>query len=257
MSDNEDQTEPVDVLLIQGDDNFNWEKAWETLCRVSLAGFAGSLVGLGKDKQHRARVAASFAKQRKADATAAAAATKQKRHPRRPPQFAARRPVAVPSQNYVAMWSMSCAMFVVVLESFRRASPTSLLFQLLDDADTDASSTSDDQAETKETTAANIDDSSPRSFEELAQRQAWTSFGDYTLGGTVAGLASAVAQRRQKPLPGFTVFGLATGMGLGVMAGCFQAAIQVGDMYLEEQRKIKELKESEEEENTDSDSNST
>jgi len=254
MPDNEEQTEPVDI---EGD-NFNWEKAWETLCRVSLAGFAGSLVGLGKDKQHRARVAASFAKQRKADATAAAAAaTKQKRHPRRPPQFAARRPVAVPSQNYVAMWSMSCAMFVVVLESFRRASPTSLLFQLLDDADTDASSTSDDQAETKETITANIVDCSPRSFEELAQRQAWTSFGDYTLGGTVAGLASAVAQRRQKPLPGFTVFGLATGMGLGVMAGCFQAAIQVGDMYLEEQRKIKELKESEEEENTDSDSNST
>jgi hypothetical protein len=68
------------------------------------------------------------------------------------------------------------------------------------------------------------------------------------LGGTIAGLAGAVGQRQQirlrqalspsvhRPTIPSVRFGLATGFGLGIIAGTLQAAIDVGNMYVERER---------------------
>ena len=95
-------------------------------------------------------------------------------------------------------------------------------------------------------------------FQNKIQRTAIVSLGDYTLGGTIAGLAGVVGQRRQKAqfpiasrLPSLG-FGLATGFTLGIIAGTFQAAIDVVDLYLkEEERQANERRKQEELEGAD------
>jgi hypothetical protein len=196
-----------------------WEAVAESCVRVTLAGFAGSLVGLAKERQQQ--------QQQPVEVLEAHPQTPKRRNharsrPRRPPRIAIK---AAASTNLPLSWSVSCMLFAVVLESCRRASPTDILWGL---------------ATTSESSSRGSDSDS-RSFDYLVQRKAFTSIGDYTLGGTAAGLAGALGQRRQisrnRPV---TRFGLATGLGLGLLAGTLQAAIDVGNLYLEQEQHAEE-----------------
>lgn len=235
--------------------SFDWEQGWETMARVSLAGFVGALVGLAKDQhQMQQRRAAAVAPRRKKKEETPA--KKEKRPRRRPPQYAPRQSMGGGSSRghqFLGMWSLSCMLFAIVLESFRRSSPTSLLLEYSYDSDSSEGETtkSSTEAEAPDATFANEGSSFfPLQKVALAKRHALAALGDYTLGGTVAGLAGAVAQRRRTPVPGFTFFGVATGMGLGFLAGTVQAAINIGNLYAEEQQQQK-LDEQEESDDAD------
>lgn len=92
---------------------------------------------------------------------------------------------------------------------------------------------------------------SPLPLVEVAQRKAFVSIGDYTIGGAAAGLAGALGKQnnilRSRSV---TRAGLATGVGLGLLAGILQAGIDVGNLYLEreqsEERERQRVREDEE-----------
>jgi hypothetical protein len=215
------------VTAVEIDDTWNtveyWEGVAESVVRVTTAGFAGSLIGLAKERYQQNGIGsgaphAGFSKvvvQENIVTTATSL-------PRRPPQIPMK---AVAATNLPIMWSVSFMLFAIILESSRLASPTSKVFEL---ADTVGTGTLADLVQNDET------------LHERVRRQAMISFGDYTFGGTVAGLAGTLAQRRHllmnQSRPTTIRFGLATGFALGVFAGTLQAAIDVGNIYLEKER---------------------
>lgn len=210
-----------------------WEAAAESSVRVTLAGFAGSLIGLAKERQQHQQYPPH---QSSFDTITPEQEHKQRRshtashgRPRRPPLI----PIKTASTNLPIMWSISCMMFVVVLESCRWASPTGLLWQKLE-----MSSAVPSNGEKENLGATD--------FSHTVARQACTSLCDYAIGGAAAGLAGAVGQRKKYPssLPPMSSLpsirsGLATGLGLGLLAGIVQAAIDVGNMYLLENEQTK------------------
>ena len=222
------------------DNGFDWRNGWETLARVSLAATVGAMVGLAKDqKQHlleQQQVAALNRKIKEEQEVV----KKEKRHPRRPPQKAPRTLAIKRKFRFLGMWSLSCALFATILESFRRSSPTSLVLDYCSEnstGDENKSKLGDRYTPEMSQTLVAQENSTflPLRDTELARRSALIAIGDYGLGGVAAGLAGAVAQRKRSPVPGFTYFGLATGLGLGLLAGSVQAAVNVGLLYLEQQ----------------------
>lgn len=195
-----------------------WEAVAESCVRVTMAGFAGSLVGLANERQQQSVEVPVEEVQSEAS---------QRRHgvrsrPRRPPRL----PIKSASTNLPLTWSVSCMLFAVVLESCRRASPTDILWELASENE----ASSDNYSETEK-------------FNEHVKRRALTSIVDYTLGGTAAGLAGALGQRRRiLRNRSATRFGLVTGFGLGLLAGTLQAAIDVGNLYLERERQAEQEK---------------
>jgi len=236
------QSEPV------AESGFDWAKGWETLARVSLAGCAGTLVGLAKEKQQQQQQTEAPADVHPNDAKQHRRRSRRQRPPLPPPRS------TPTSGRLAATWSVSCMIFAVVLESFRHASPTSFLLQHYVEQE---AAPSIEATITSDTTTSNTSSPPPppRSLEDAVKLRAGTSIGDYTLGGAVAGLAGAMGQQKKllargaaasggTRRPSLTAFGLATGMGLGLIAGVVQAAVDVGDLYLaeEEQRKQEENK---------------
>ena len=127
------------VTAEEGDEvvefTFDWEQGWESIARVSLAGCVGALVGLSKDqKQHMLEQHQAAALNRKLKLEQEAARNeKNKQHPRKAPQFAPRAVMFRKTYRYLGMWSVSCALFVTIMESFRRSSPTSLVLDYYND----------------------------------------------------------------------------------------------------------------------------
>lgn len=204
-----------------------WEAMAESCVRVTMAGFAGSLVGLAKERQQQLIEVLDAPHQRLRH--------NAKSRPRRPPRL----PIKTASTNLPMTWSLSCMLFAAVLESCRRASPTDYMWEIV----AVGSESSNNGKETESL-----------SFAERSKRKALTSIGDYTIGGAAAGLAGAVGQQKQRSRNSrpATRFGLATGLGLGLLAGTIQAAIDVGNLFLEreqaeeyERRRVQEEEEEE------------
>ena len=246
MADDASSTQPEPAV----ESGFDWAKGWETLARVSLAGCAGTLVGLAKEKQQQQQQTAEAQAVHQEDVKQHRGVQRRSRRQRPPLPPPRSTPT---SGRLAATWSVSCMIFAVVLESFRHASPTSFLLQHY--LEQEAAAPSIEATITSDTTTSNTRSPPPppRSLEEAVKLRAWTSIGDYTLGGAVAGLAGAMGQQRRllarggaasggTRRPSLAAFGLATGMGLGLIAGVVQAAVDVGDLYVaeEEQRKQEE-----------------
>jgi hypothetical protein len=196
-----------------------WEAIAESCVRITLAGFAGSLIGLAKERQgysnampDAAETLVQLQQQRNATQGIRGGGVRGYR-PRRPPPV----PIKTASTNLPMTWSLSCMLFAAVLESSRRASPADLLWKL---------TVSDDKSLVESTDSDR--------FQEQAFRQAIVSMGDYSVGGAAAGLAGAVGQNRHLLTNRSLAIrsGLLTGLGLGLLAGAIQAAIDIGNFLL-------------------------
>ena len=224
---------------------FDWRQGWETMARVSLAATVGAIVGLAKDqKQHllEQQQVEALNRQIKGEQEAV---KMDKRYPRKPPQLAPRTFAIRRQFRFLGMWSLSCGLFATILESFRRSSPTSLVLDYFSANKTgDENETNLHDRDTPEITQPFLAKGSTVADKnstflllrdtELAKRSALTAIGDYGLGGFAAGFAGAVAQRKRSRAPGLTYFGLATGLGLGLLAGTLQAAVNLGHLYIEQ-----------------------
>lgn len=207
----------------RSDSNF-LENVMESVVKITLAGFGGSMVGLGLQRQQQLQ---------KITAKNNNGTNNGLPLPKRPPVGRTARSVA--QMNLPATWAISCMVFAGILESSRQSSPTTVLLQKL----------------SQENIA---DETFPSSSSFLFDREVrfttLRAVGDYTLGGTVAGLAGAFAQRRkpfavatgtvlrssragQRP---WSAWGLAAGMALGFLGGVVQAAIDVGGLYLQREQ---------------------
>jgi hypothetical protein len=234
-----------------------WEGVAESVVRITAAGFAGSLIGLAKERLYETHpppnetpftsttTSKVIVLEQPLKNLSPAAVSKQpvsisKKLPRRPPQ------VPIPPMksastsalaNLPIVWSVSCMLFATILESCRLSSPTNSILQIIDTSSIGNSFLNEKDSDPTRT-----------NFEHEVQRTAITSFGDYTLGGTIAGFAGVIGQRRQQYLQQGQVltssripttrFGLATGFGLGIIAGTFQAAIDVSNLYLKEKERM-------------------
>ena len=136
-----------------------------------------------------------------------------------------RRPVIAAKTTGASLpstWAVSCMVFVFLLESSQKASPMSAILDALNLLE------------------------GPRQFGRPPYEQiAIVTAGDMAIGGAMAGLAGSVASRNQPHVLGsvrlMPLWGLGVGMGLGLVAGIFQAGIEVGNLYLlEEQQKEEE-----------------
>ena len=118
-------------------------------------------------------------------------------------------------------------MFALILESSRLSSPTTVVYESMI-----------------------LPSSHSPDFESLVLQKGITTVGDYAFGGLVAGLAGALARRPppeastgnrlqlpvsitqsgRRPL---VLWSVGVGFGLGFVAGVFQAAVDMGDLYIE------------------------
>ena len=234
-----------------------WEGVAESVVRITAAGFAGSLIGLAKERLHQTQpphnetpyTSSTSATTSKVlvfeppnsstpDITSKKRLSLSKTLPRLPPQLPiqAKSASAAAMTNLPIVWSISFILFTTILESCRLLSPTNVILRMIDSEPID-----------KYSHIENDTERTPINFHYKVQRTAITSFGDYVLGGTMAGLAGAIGQRRQQrfqqtqlPIASrvpTTRFGLATGFGLGIIVGTFQAAIDVSNIYLREQER--------------------
>lgn len=253
-----------------------WEGVAESFLRITAAGFAGSLVGLAKERLYQTQPPVNETVYASSAAAAPSTTSKvlvyeppnystaevvskqqvslSKKLPRRPPQLPVRAMTSTSTSaftNLPIVWSVSCMLFTIILESCRLSSPTNIILQIIESGTTDNTPPED-----KDAASTSIN------FHNEVQRTAITSFGDYALGGTIAGLAGAIGQRQQQrhqltQLPVASRiptirFGLATGFGLGVIAGTFQAAIDVSNLYLrEKERQDQEIQERQEQDQDD------
>lgn len=114
--------------------------------------------------------------------------------------------------NLPVTWSLGCMVFVGVLESCRRSSPAS---NLLEHAQ-------------KYAALNHVQISVPETWSTPIAQQVAITIADYGIGGTVAGLAGALARRT-------SVLSLTTtGLALGIVAGIFQAASNAVEDYWSE-----------------------
>jgi hypothetical protein len=208
--------------LFSGNSNKNGQSqdTLESLVRITLAGFGGSLAGLAQQRQQQPGTANSTS----ASATSSGTSTSSNnRRRQRPPTASLLLNQKNALGNQPRTWALSCMIFALILETSRRSSPTTSLLQSVRPSDEES-----------------------LSWNLRVQNTAITAIGDYTLGGTVAGLVGALSTKAMQ-LPAsilaskagrrpLMVWGLGAGMSLGLVAGLFQAGIDVGNLYLEREQ---------------------
>jgi uncharacterized membrane protein len=195
------------------------EDTLESLVRITLAGFGGSVIGRAQQRQQAGMATTS---------STSTSTSSNNRRRQRPPMAAARVNQINILGNQPRTWALSCMIFALILETSRRSSPTTTLLQSVSSMD-----------------------------EDSVKHTAITAVGDYTVGGTVAGLVGALAGWTQKArttlsanamqLPAsilsskagrrpLVLWGLGAGMSLGFVAGIFQAGVDVGNIYLKREQ---------------------
>lgn len=180
------------------------EEVMESLVRISFAGFGGSLVGMAMEHQQQQLTAPQ--------------------QQRLPPNVL-RRAGKTSGTPMAWTWAVSCSIFVFLLESSRKTSPTTTLIQAVEHYQQMVSSST--------TTVVSL---------PHYQTKALTTMSDMALGGSVAGLAGSTALRNRQFTSGLVprnlaMWGWSVGLGLGLLAGIFQAAADIGDDYLLQQKK--------------------
>lgn len=194
--------------------NWNMEMFFESATRITLASFGGGLVGLALERSK-----------------SQSGGVGSRRGP----------PILKPSLSQAKVWSLSCMMFALILETSRLSSPTSVIYKSIVEQEDD-----------------------PQNFDAQLRRKGFVLVGDYTIGGAVAGLSGAMARREpptrhkaasgsrgggttfnhtlrrsmvQAGRPPLVLWGLRWGMGLGFAAGLFQAASEVGEFWFSRQER--------------------
>lgn len=191
------------------------ESLFESLVRITLAGFGGNVVGLAY--QHRQQL-----QQRQVTRPSMLSSAYKI-----PPQKSSPLVKLLPRTNLPSTWGLACTLFALILETSRRVSPTNIFLSTMEGYPTELP------------TAKNV------------QRTVLTTVGDYVVGGSVAGIAGAIAARRRTaniafPLPpavrsnsAFLFWGFGAGMALGLIAGVLDASVAVGNIYLEQEERRK------------------
>jgi hypothetical protein len=199
------------------------EQAVESVVRITLAGFGGSMIGLSQERRLESLRVVSGA--------AAAAAARRKRAP-----------VAAPLSNLPVTWAISCMSFCILLETCRNVSPTSwLLNQFLivdDDVNTGGQPEQDplqQQQQERGWPYPTLTGLSRKNTKSTVR-----TVGDFTIGGAIAGMVGSFGRnahlRHRLPSAVFKgpqrFFGLVPGVTLGFAAGLLQASIDIGERYL-------------------------
>lgn len=223
------------------------DSIWESMVKVTLASFGGSLVGLALENQrrhhhnqdHRGDVGDRTATRRRPP-------TRQRQPP---PTRGGSSSSSLPNRAAASLpgqWALSCLFFALAMEASRHASPTTLLLKM-------ASSSGRGAVSAQEGHGTGVSVLNPVTYKTVFL----TSFGDYAIGGAVSGTAGgwALASRqassrtatapptgsvsRHHQAPTITrraglAWGLRVGAVLGVAAGVVQAAVDVAGMYYAE-----------------------
>jgi hypothetical protein len=202
----------------------------ESIARITLAGFGGSIVGLSLQKRlesMRVRTAAGLS-----------AAARRKRAP---VPMNKSLPVNLPIR-----WGVSCMIFCSIIEASRLTSPSTMVLRNMGWY-TLEHNYNDDCNDTENNNNNNITNASIVAEYRTGPASSFITVADYAIGGLVAGLAGSVGQNfhlqqsamsfsttRRVLSPG-RYFGVGPGLGLGLMAGCLQAAIDYGISLAEQQ----------------------
>lgn len=216
----------------QRDSSDNVALWMESLMRVTCAGFCGALVGMSRQNQS----SASKIFQR------AVVSGGKKRPPRAVPRL---KTVQIRDETNIPLqWAFSFMAFVSILETSRFWSPTTLIINLQQQKYAEGEGIGD---------AAEIQPE--RGFQQHLPggQKSLATILDYTLGGTVAGLAGGMAKQRPPPSSSSTsplqlpssvlksgrrsliMTGVGTGLALGLIAGIFQAGLDVMESYAREE----------------------
>jgi hypothetical protein len=224
------------------------DSIWESMVKVTLASFGGSLVGLALENQRRHHHHHHHDDQhqqqmRDRPPTRRRPPTRQ----RQPPLTRGSPSSSLPNMAAASLpgqWALSCLFFAMAMEASRHASPTTLLLKVA----SNNSPVSTDEWNGK-------DDHSVPSPDPCYRTTFLTSFSDYAIGGAVSGMAGGWALASRQPSSSsssrtaamapmgslshaapFTrraglVWGLRVGAALGVAAGIVQAAVDVAGVY--------------------------
>lgn len=168
----------------------------ESVVKITLAGFGGSLVGYAKQEQQKGQ-------------SPSGGVLSSPQHRRGRPTTMQHQPVAGLLPRQLAL---SCMVFTLILETCRHTSPTTSLLRLLD----------------------NSSDNNSLSHRSPIQERAIKTVGDYTIGGMLAGAVGVLSLRsRTTRFRQLALFGIGAGLGVGLAAGILQAGVDVSNMYLE------------------------
>jgi hypothetical protein len=207
------------------------EPVLESLVKVTLASFGGSLVGLALQRQEDRNRQNQRYPYRHSRGSAALEAARRGR----PPAAAGSMLPRPPLSSLPGQWALSCLLFAAVVEAARHASPTSRLLRRLSPP-----------AQQPAAGGEGALSSSPPDY-----RSAFLApVGDSAAGGAAAGAAGgwALAARSPPQAPaaapslllargwGRAGWGLRVGAALGLAAGLVQAAADVAGLHLAHQR---------------------
>jgi hypothetical protein len=216
----------------------------ESIVKVSLAGLGGTIVGLSlENRMSNLRV------------TTPAGMTAEARRKRFSPVLSQPRS----SFNLPLTWGIACTVFVSLIEISRFVSLSTILIENVwlgspnwqkkddgGDGDGNASSSSSsppssDQQQHDQQIVIQCD-----IIRSNPTIKAFTTVADYTLGGAVAGIAGSFGQKRSRRTNSTNIniirggvrpfHGLVPGIGLGLLAGCLQAAVDYGVSVAEKKR---------------------
>ena len=236
------------------DENDMTSRFLESVARVTFAGFAGALVGLS----HQNKIAATGAKiyQRSVVRTNTTATKSKMTSPTSasasaatPPHMMRMKQRGSEDTNLPLMWATSFMAFVSILETSRLLSPTTSIVNIM----SRLQNLNDETSEKDDNLLAEEEVIPP------PMEVPWfATLADYTIGGTVAGLAGS-ASKRAPPASSSTsklqlpsailqggrrsilMSGLGTGLALGFLAGMFQTALDAADNYLKKEQVRQEL----------------
>jgi hypothetical protein len=217
-----------EVQKEQRSTNDDYDKAIQSVVRVTFAGFCGALVGMSR--QHTMAGAKIF---QRSVATG-------KPLTRAPPKL---KTIQTPEDqiNIPWMWAASFMVFVSILETSRFWSPTGMALKLYhqDVADTDH-----DPHQTQTSQQQQQQQQQPWNYQQYV-----VTVSDFTLGGAVAGWAGAMSKRQplkssstsRLELPqailktgrkSILLSGIGTGIALGFMLGVCQASLDLAEEYV-------------------------
>lgn len=234
-SDDGDDTEPAVIFSPshqQSQQQQQLSDIMESVVKITGAGLGGTIVGLSL--QHRLQdlrvttPAAIAAEARRKRFRGASVATSSQGSPS---------VASLATRNLPLTWALACTTFVSIIEISRFLSPSTILMQIF------VGKASDDGTDTS---------SEKTSISSSPISRSVSTVADYTFGGAVAGVASAIGQRQSRlTTPTMhqnairraattagrpPMIGVLSGIGLGLVAGCLQAAVDYGVALAEKQR---------------------